>query len=193
MARPREFDKDDVLERAMHLFAERGYEATSIRDLKQAMGISSSSMYEAFGDKRGVFLAVLARYCELEREYITQMASAAPTPQDFIRSLFASVDDVVQSESPARASLAFNTMVEFGTRDADVTELLLAHYIGIAEIIAGLLERAQAAGTISTDEDPLNLAHTLLSALQGLATVKSIKPDLVSGDASARLMIGLLG
>src|SRR5690554_1038604 len=96
MARPREFDKDEVIERAMLLFWEQGYEATSIRDLKKAMGISSSSMYEVFGDKRGIFLLALARFCELERGRIAQMAADAPTPQHFIEQLFATIEVITQ-------------------------------------------------------------------------------------------------
>jgi TetR/AcrR family transcriptional repressor of nem operon len=65
MARQREFNKEEVLEQAMMVFWVQGYEATSVRDLQAATGISSSSMYEAFGDKRRLFLATLARYCAL--------------------------------------------------------------------------------------------------------------------------------
>jgi TetR/AcrR family transcriptional repressor of nem operon len=177
MARPREFNQDEVIERAMMLFWEKGYEATSIRDLKKAMGISSSSMYEVFGDKRGIFLLALTRFCEVERLEIARKAAEAPTPQAFITQLFASVEAVTQPDSTARASLALNAMVEFGTLDPDVTRLLLAHYFGIAAIVADVLAQGQQQGKISSRTPPLELAYTIVSTLHGVATLKGVKPD----------------
>jgi TetR/AcrR family transcriptional repressor of nem operon len=190
MARPREFDKDQVIERAMLMFWEQGYEVTSIRNLIETMGISSSSMYEAFGDKRGVFLAALARFCELERARITQMAQDAPTPEAFIERLFGSLDEVVNSR--AQGSLAFNTMVEYGTRDADITELLLTHYLGIAEIIADLIRAGQQQGTVASQQEPMHLAYAILSALHGVATVKGVKPDFAHARAISQVVVKLL-
>lgn len=191
MARQREFIESDVIEQAMWLFAAQGYEATSIRDLKQAMAISSSSMYEAFGDKRGIFLAALARFCELERAQIARMAADSADPREFIQRLFASIDSLVaQTDPPVHTSLAFSAMVEFGTRDSQVTRLLLAHYFGIAEIIAGML--AQAQGKSASDDAPLPLAYTLLSTLHGVATLKSVKPDFQHVPDIAQAMLKLL-
>ena len=67
MARHKEFDKEAVLEQAMLLFWRQGYEATSIRDLIEVTGISSSSLYESFGDKRAIYLAALRRDSKLEQ------------------------------------------------------------------------------------------------------------------------------
>jgi len=192
VARQREFDKEDVLQRAITVFWAKGYEATSIRDLKDAMGISSSSMYEVFGDKRGVFLAALAKYCEMERAQIDEMAQQAPSPQAFVKQLFASVKDVVHQGQHTNASMAFNVMVEFGTRDTRVTDLLLAHYFGIADIIARVIEQGQATKIISNTEMPRQIAFTILSTLHGMATITGIKADFADLDAVTRLTIQLL-
>jgi TetR/AcrR family transcriptional repressor of nem operon len=192
MARKRAFDKDAALEQAMLIFWKEGYEATSTRALQDAMGISSSSMYETFGDKRSVFLAALARFCELERDQTSRMAHAMPTATQFIEQLFVSAETIVQGASSTYGSMAFNTMVEFGMRDADVTELLFAHYLAIAEIIAGVLARAQTTGAITAQEDPLQLAHVILSALQGFVTVKGMKPDFAYGSTFKQVILRLL-
>lgn len=192
MARKREFDKDQVLDRAIQLFWAQGYETTSIRDLIDAMQISSSSMYEVFGDKRGIYLAALARFCTLERAQISQMAADAPTPQQFIQQLFATLEAVVQPDSRAYGSLAFNAMVEFGTRDPDVTKLLLDHYFGIAEIITGVLAEAQRLGSIANQQAPQHLAYTILSTLQGVATLKGVKPDFAYAGAITQVILTLI-
>ena len=64
MARPKQFDRDEALERAMAVFWRRGYEGTSVRDLVEHMGINRGSLYDTFGDKRTLFLAAVDRYLE---------------------------------------------------------------------------------------------------------------------------------
>jgi TetR/AcrR family transcriptional regulator, transcriptional repressor for nem operon len=65
MARPREFDEQAVLDAALARFWSRGYEATSTRDLAESMGITGASLYNAFGDKRGLYQRVLEHYIEI--------------------------------------------------------------------------------------------------------------------------------
>lgn len=192
MARTREFNKEDVLDRAIQIFSIQGYEATSIRDLIEAMGVSSSSLYEVFGDKRGIFLAALERFCEFERARIFQIAREAVTPQRFIEQLFASLEDMIAPDNRTYRSLAFNTMVEFGTHDTQITRLLLDHYFGIADNIAQILTEAQAKGTISTQANPHDLAYTILSTLQGLATIKGLQPNFGYRTAITHMMLKLL-
>jgi TetR/AcrR family transcriptional repressor of nem operon len=192
MARQREFDKQTVIERAMRLFWERGYEATSIRDLLDVMGISSSSLYEAFGDKRGVFLAALAQFCEWEQAQISQMAHNAPSPHVFIEHLFSSIDQILDASNPTQGSLALNTMVEYGTRDPDITQLLLAHYFGIAHIVTQVIQAGQAQGAIQNPQPAHELAHTLLSTLYGVVMLKGVKPDFAHSQAITQVVLQLL-
>src|ERR1700761_1859071 len=75
--RPREFDMDEALDRAIRVFCEQGYNATSIGDLIDAMGLASGSIYKAFHDKRAVFLAALDRHVLLRKEQIAAGAGSA--------------------------------------------------------------------------------------------------------------------
>ena len=75
--RPREFDIDTALDRAIRVFREHGYNATSIGDLIGAMGLASGSIYKAFKDKRAVFLAAFERYMSLRNEQLRQVADTA--------------------------------------------------------------------------------------------------------------------
>ena len=192
MPRQREFNKDEVIARAMLIFWSQGYEATSIRNLQDAMGISSSSMYEVFGDKRGVYLAALAHFCELEGARISQMALESPTPKVFIEQLFNMLNLALESDNPRLGSMAFNAMIEFGTIDPEVTTLLLTHYIRIANIVAQAIADGQAAGTITSKEDATTLAHTILLTLQGISTIITAKPDFDHTSGIVRLTLKLL-
>jgi hypothetical protein len=109
-----------------------------------------------------------------------------------VETLFASVDNVAQTEPRTQGSLAFNTMVEFGTRDSEVTAVLLAHYFKIVDIIADILTQAQSAGNITSKAPALHLAYTIISTLQGLATVKGVKPDFAYREAVTHVILSLL-
>jgi TetR/AcrR family transcriptional repressor of nem operon len=192
MARPREFNPQAVIDQAMLVFWQKGYEATSIRDLKDQMGISSSSMYEVFGDKRGVYLAALARSCELERERMEHLADAVETPQAFVQQLFELSDQAIQSGSNQAGSMALHAMVEFGPRDPDITRMLLGHYFAIAEIIARVIARGQQSAAVTSPEASHMLAYTLLTTLYGVVTLKGIKPDFAETRTIARIILTIL-
>lgn len=192
MARKREFDRETVLGQAMLVFWEKGFEATSIGDLTKTMGISTSSMYEAFGDKRGLFLEALARYCETERHQLTERVQQSASALQLVEQLFDSVPTVVQSTDQNHGSFAFNAMVEFGTRDAAVTDLIFTHYFRVGEILAEVLDQAQEAGTITTQHDALPLAHLILSTLHGMITLERAIPDYRYAEPIKQIILSLL-
>jgi len=192
MARKREFDKEIVLEKAMFLFWEKGFEATSIHDLKQAMGISTSSMYETFGDKRSIYLAALAHFCELERNRLRTLAQETPSVIQLIAFLFDSIETIGQNTEEQSGSFAFNAMVEFGVRDTAVTDLLFLHYFDIADIIAEALAQAQETESVTTRYDPLYLAHLILSTIHGAAAVKEAIPDYSYTQSTKQIILQIL-
>src|SRR5690349_10149725 len=85
--RPRAFDIDDALERAMEVFWRKGYEGASLPDLTKAMGINRPSMYAAFGNKEALFRLALDRYAQGPARYVSE-ALAAPTAREAIHRLF---------------------------------------------------------------------------------------------------------
>lgn len=192
MARKREFDEVEVLDRAILLFLEKGFEAASIHDLKRVMGISTSSMYEVFGDKRGTFLKALARFCELEQARLSLMAQRSGTAIQLIDDMFDSLDDVLHTTPENQGSLAFNTMVEFGTRDPHVTQVIFDHYFKIAGIIIDILRADQSAAVVTTHFDADHLAHLILCTLYGLAAVKRAQPTYAYTQPIKHLVHSLL-
>ena len=87
--RPREFDMDKALDRAIRVFCERGYHATSIGDLIDAMGIASGSIYKAFHDKRAVFLAAFDRYKSLRNDQVDQVVRTSKSGRERLRDVLA--------------------------------------------------------------------------------------------------------
>src|ERR1700721_4762124 len=93
MGRPREFDTDAALEKAMRLFWAKGYEGTSVADLTKALGISRPSLYAAFGDKQSLFRAALERYAAGPARYVAA-ALGKPTAREVAEHLLKGAADL---------------------------------------------------------------------------------------------------
>jgi len=117
--RPLAYDPDKALEAAMHLFWQQGYEATSLHDLLKAMGLSKSSLYQGFGDKKELFLRCVNRYCEeVSARFVARLAEAE-SGLNFIKwVLLHAPAEAGQSES-RRSCLRMNTASEFAQNDQD--------------------------------------------------------------------------
>lgn len=115
MVRGREFDEDEVLRQAMHSFRARGYGGVSISELETATGISSGSLYNSYGDKRGIFLASFAHYLSSVLDQRIQRHAPASKGLAGVRHLFLSLLDEPNGEKSG--CLITNTAIEFGAAD----------------------------------------------------------------------------
>src|SRR6266852_1410049 len=91
MARPKEFDRDQALQKAMEVFWSRGYEAASIQDLVKHMGINRQSLYDTFGDKHALYLQALDRYREVEGRKLLELLERPGSVKKSLRQLFEGV------------------------------------------------------------------------------------------------------
>jgi TetR/AcrR family transcriptional regulator, transcriptional repressor for nem operon len=166
MARPREFDRSDVLEKAMQVFWTKGYERTSVRELVAAMGINRGSLYDTFGDKQALYLTALERYCTSEARPMPA-ASGGESPSIAIRRHF---ETVAKAGPRARKRGCFisNTITEFSSQGCAISQTARAGVARIETALMRLVAQAQTAGEIRRDRDPRALARFLTSSLNGL-------------------------
>lgn len=183
--RPREFDLDDALDRAMLQFWLRGYEATSLADLMDAMGIQKGSLYKAFGDKRSLFIAALTKYLSSVREGIAQALAPINPASRAIASLLTDVVAMSRSGSACRGCLAVNSLVELAPTDKGVAKLLADHFANLREQLEAAIARGQSAGEFRADESPEDLARVLTVFVAGLAAnVKGGMPQREAHNAA---------
>src|SRR5574338_661411 len=110
MARPREFDVDDALDRATQLFWARGYEATSVQDLVDALGVNRASLYATFGDKAQLFEAVLERYGEQVNGALVKALAPPTAGVEAVRAWFKVLIEMATQPRGARGCLFLNTV-----------------------------------------------------------------------------------
>jgi TetR/AcrR family transcriptional regulator, transcriptional repressor for nem operon len=172
----KQFDRGEVLDRAMALFWRRGYEATSIRDLVAATGINRGSIYATFGDKEGLFLAVLDHYGEKFAKPLIQELED-PDPRRAIERMF---DSIIRRNSDARfprGCLNTNTSLECPGSGDEITRKIAAGFGRQESAIYRVLHRAQAEGSLRSTLDARALARFFMAVAQGLNVVNKAAAD----------------
>lgn len=193
MARPREFDVDAALERAMQAFWAKGYEATSLEDLCEATGLGRSSLYAAFGDKRELYLRALGRYEDGAAERI---AAALARPLPVRKAIAAFVDRLIEDivAGPGRRGCFIgNCAAELARADRSAATRVRKSLERVEAAFRDALARAKAEGDIAASADVAALARFLTAGIQGLRLVGKAKPERGVLDDIAATMLRCLG
>ncbi|MBX9940637.1 MAG: TetR/AcrR family transcriptional regulator [Candidatus Obscuribacterales bacterium] len=168
MARPREFDIQEAMEAAMSTFWEYGYEATSMDDLLNAMGLTKGSLYKAFGDKHNLFLLSLQDYLDRLFEKMKQSVDSDADPLQSLNSLMGLVEDLCCKQTTPRGCFAVNTVVELSQRDEKAGEILKMHLVRVEKLLAKLIVRGQKSGVFRADLSAEHLAEALFVYIFGM-------------------------
>ncbi len=188
MARPREFDADTALDRAMQAFWAQGYKATSLDELCVATGLSRSSLYAAFGGKRALLHRALDRY---ERDALKRIRAALAQPGPVRESIACFVDGLIERivAGPGRSGCFIGNCAAEMAGDRATVARVRRSLENIEAAFREGLARAQANGEIAADADIVSLARFLVSGIQGLRLVGKANPDRAAlGDIAAVML-----
>ncbi|MBW5433321.1 TetR/AcrR family transcriptional regulator [Bradyrhizobium canariense] len=176
--RPREFDMDTALDRAVRVFSERGYHATSIGDLTTAMRLATGSVYKAFRDKHAVFLAAFERYVALRQEQTRSAAAKGANGRERLRNMLLSYVAHSQGSEGRRGCLVVGSAVELSAVDPVVAALVSARLETNEGFIAGLIREGQADGSIPRHVAADDTARLMICITQGLRVVGKARLSL---------------
>ena len=166
--RPREFDLDQALDKAIGTFSENGYHATSLGKLTAAMEIAEGSLYKAFGDKRGVFLAAFERYVMLRSEVLAQDLANARTGRGKVRALLALYAEYSHGKSGRRGCLVVGSAVDLASSDPEMAKRVAAVLASQERRLVEFVREGQEDGSVSSRVDAAATARLLLCAAQGM-------------------------
>lgn len=192
MARAKSFDRDAVLSKAMAVFWEKGYEATSMQDLVTAMGIHRGSLYDTFTDKAHLFQAAITHYTETVISPAIAPLQQPGAARAAIEQYFLTFVERAATESPSRGCLLTNAVVELAAHQPTVAGILKKSLQQVEDALYRALGRAQDTGEISPDQDIRALAHYLTTSLQGLRVMAKLDTDLETLKQSAQLILWAL-
>lgn len=172
IGRPRAFDVDAALDRAMRVFWRKGYEATSISDLTAAMGINPPSLYAAFGNKETLFLKVVERYAVGPGGYLLDVLEA-PTARKAVQALLGKAADLQTGKGLPRDHPRGCLIVNATAARAECTPEIRRDLVARAEAtdlaLRRRLDRAKAEGDLPADADSAALARFVATMIQGMA------------------------
>jgi TetR/AcrR family transcriptional repressor of nem operon len=169
--RPRSFEPDAVLERAMHVFWAKGYEATGIADLEDATGLGRQSLYGAFGDKRALFARVVDFYFErVLKPGLVDVLDAPGSARKNLELVFHRWIEVATAPD-FNGCLVGNGVSAMSPGDPELADLLRRKLKLLEEALVRVLRRAQEAREVPATLDPRATARSLLAISQGLAVI----------------------
>ncbi|MEU1079688.1 TetR/AcrR family transcriptional regulator [Streptomyces sp. NPDC005908] len=193
MARVREFDTEAAVHAAMDAFRCKGYEGTSIQDLVEATGVGRGSLYAAFGNKDGLYLAAMDRYRQLYAVPLIDMLRAGTPARELLREvLVATVDDIVQ-DGARKSCLIVGATTERVTQDPKVAAHVRATTSSIEDALRDVISSAQADGQLPDARNARDLARYLIVTMQGLKVMGAINPDRASLMTVAETALDTLG
>jgi AcrR family transcriptional regulator len=166
--RPREFDADQALDRALKVFWSRGYEGATLPHLTAAMGINRPSLYAAFGSKEELFRKALDRYAEGPAACLMK-ALSEPTARAVAERLLAGAIDVVTDRRNPRGCLMVQGALACGETAESARRELVARRLAADVAICARFERAVAEGDLPADAKPADLARYVATLMRGIA------------------------
>ncbi|MEU7752628.1 TetR/AcrR family transcriptional regulator [Micromonospora sp. NPDC049101] len=177
MARTKEFDPDAALRAALDLFWERGYEATSMADLVEHLGVARASIYATFGNKHDLYLKALDRYGDLVDPILLRDLSQPGPALPAVRALVERYACEAGDDGGRRGCFIVNTAVEVAPHDRQAARRVTASWDYLETALTSALIRAQSQGELAPGKDPRALARLLLVLLQGIRVVGKVSAE----------------
>lgn len=174
--RPAIYDNQDVLEKAQKVFWTKGFTATSLEDILQAMGMGSGSFYNAFkGGKKELFKKTIRQRREALKRF-EESVNNSETPVEMIKDFFRSIAKADVS-THAQGCLIVNTVVEMASLDEEMEEAAVTILKEVEAFYVRIITRAQQKGTMKNQTDPIILGRYLITLWSGLNVLRRMYPD----------------
>ena len=175
--RSKDFDEEEILRKAVHIFWDKGYNATSIHDLIDGLGIGRSSIYHAFGDKHTLFVKALELYQSEGTAKIIRIVDEGPTLKIALEKLLNTVvDDIILTTCP-KGCFKVNSEVEVAGQDEEVNKLVFNDDLLIEGALYSLLKKGQQNGELGASKDPLALARFFCNTVTGMRVYAKFRTE----------------
>jgi TetR/AcrR family transcriptional repressor of nem operon len=187
--RPREFDTDAAVDRAMGVFWSGGYHGTSLPDLLKATALSRGSLYAAFGDKHGLFLRALDRYIDDALTRLDSELDPRKSALAGVRKCLAGYVDRTSGVAGKRGCLVVATAMELAAHDPEVEQRIRRFFRTMERRLTEVLARAQASKALADGVDPRIVARLLVCLVEGMRVVAKTGSDRATSQAVVQTLI----
>lgn len=168
MARTKEFDEAEILNKALHIFWCRGYNGTSMQDLIDGLGISRSSLYDTYGDKRTLYIAALKKYQDVEAGILIGIIHHSCSVFDTIKLVFKKMIDESVSDQLKKGCFLVNSAIDLASHDKEIAEIIRANQKEVEDAYCKAIKKGQKKGEITDRYTARELARFIMNAATGI-------------------------
>lgn len=177
MPRPKSFNKDEVLNNAMQLFWEKGYEATSVQDLVARLGINKQSLYDTFGDKQTLYLLALNQY-RLESElWLNGLNLGKGSVKKAFKTFFETIINNPCDETRKKGCFLNNAANELASHNEEINKICSEGTQAFEKKFSNLIKQGQASGELRKELDADGIAGFFFVVLNGLRATGKVNAD----------------
>ncbi|MCR9214150.1 MAG: TetR/AcrR family transcriptional regulator [Proteobacteria bacterium] len=176
MPRTKCFNREEALEKAIGAFWAKGYEATSVQDLVDCMGINRGSLYDTFGDKHKLFLEALDRYGQGSQLRIETLRQPGDPREILTKFMYVFMQKQV-ADPARRGCFMTNSAVELSSRDDECAERIKIFFEDMEDGFRDLIARGQKEGVFKSKRDSASLASFFIGVMQGIRVVGKVTPE----------------
>lgn len=177
MPRVKQFNEEEVLQKAVAVFWKKGYHATSIQDLVNALGINRASIYHTFGDKQQLFERAFNLYRQSSGDWVKGFLSGFESVHQGFHGLFERAIDESIADPDHKGCFVVNSITELIPGESSIEPILADHTQGITQLFEEYLQQGVDSGEISPDKDLQSIATMLFTLYNGLKVVTKITRD----------------
>jgi AcrR family transcriptional regulator len=177
MAKQTKFDRQDVIDKATNLYWQKGFHATSMRNLQDVIDMRPGSIYAAFSSKDGLFKEALRNYTDMGLALLAKCRAEYDSPIAALQAFVKKQVIDTCGDAPNGMCMLAKTIGELTEENQDLIDITKAHLGEMSAAFAELIKEAQACGEIDNDQDPQDLADHLQIQIAGLRTYAKLNPD----------------
>jgi len=192
MARTKDFDENEVLTKAIQLFWHKGYNATSMQDLVDGLGISRSSLYDTYSDKHTLFLKALESYQKAGNAKINDILDQSTSAKETVIKLMELATNDLVGDKQQKGCFMVNAEVEVAPHDQAVNKLVCQNEQQMENAFFQVIKNGQESGEIKNAQDALVLAKFIFNAVKGMQVTAKSSPDATSFSNIIKLTVAVL-
>jgi TetR/AcrR family transcriptional repressor of nem operon len=168
MARTKEFNEDQALDKAIEIFWHKGYNGTSAQDLVTYLGLSRSSLYDTFGDKQKLFSKSLQRYQKQAQNSVEQLFDESKNIKETLHAIFEQAVIESLEDRITKGCFMVNSSVELAMHDEDISKIVKNNSHIMEEVFTKAVQKGQENGQISKQQDARVLARFIFNNYSGI-------------------------
>jgi len=168
MARKKEFDEDELLEKAVNLFWKKGYHATSAQDLVDGLGINRSSLYNTYTDKRTLFTKSLKMYQQQRTGVMISTLQQSRNIAETIKLIFNNIIEEDMADTTKKGCFMVNTAVELSMQDAEINDIVNANNQSVEDALTVAIEKGRQNGQVLNPLSSRAVAQFIFATISAL-------------------------